>query len=318
MGNKKKKQMEFRYYEIPYGEPVLALLGEHWNQPYGFDRDHQLVTDLHFHNLMEIGCCYEGTGELVLEAEKYAFCGGMVSVIPRKFPHTTLSPGGEVSRWEFLFLDIEKIAEELYGQDRRMYEWILSRCGRGAFCRNKAEAPELYRLVVMILQEMSRKRERYQEVVRGLLGALLVEIARNTGENPTGMERSLGERTGAQHLFSAFEYVSLHYTQEIRARDLAAACHMSESHLRRLFAQAMGMPPMDYVNYVRIEKACQRMKTTEESIAATAAQSGFVSVSAFNRNFRRILGVTPREWKKSPENYQGRLAQYRIAYHDGW
>ena len=60
------------------------------------------------------------------------------------------------------------------------------------------------------------------------------------------------------------------------------------------------------------------MKQTEEPIAATAAQSGFVSVSTFNRNFRRVLGVTPREWKKSPENYQGRLTQYRIEYYDGW
>ena len=168
MGNKKKKQMEFRYYEIPYGEPVLALLGEQWNQSYGFDRNQKLVTDLHFHNLMEIGCCYEGTGELVLEEKKYPFCGGMISVIPGKFPHTTLSPGGEVSRWEFLFLDVQKIVEELYGQDRRLSEWILSRCSRGAFCKSREEAPELYRLVVMILQEMDEKKERYQEAVRGI------------------------------------------------------------------------------------------------------------------------------------------------------
>lgn len=318
MGNKKKKQMEFRYYEIPYGEPVLALLGEQWNQSYGFDRNQKLVTDLHFHNLMEIGCCYEGTGELVLEEKKYPFCGGMISVIPGKFPHTTLSPGGEVSRWEFLFLDVQKIVEELYGQDRRLSEWILSRCSRGAFCKSREEAPELYRLVVMILQEMDEKKERYQEAVRGLLGALLVEISRNSKENSAGEENGLRETAGRQHLSRAFEYVSLHYMHEIRAEDLAEACHVSESHLRRLFAQSMGMSPMDYVNCIRIERACQRMKQTEESIAATAAQSGFVSVSTFNRNFRRVLGVTPREWKKSPENYQGRLAQYRIEYYDGW
>ena len=117
----------------------------------------------------------------------------------------------------------------------------------------------------MILQEMDEKKERYQEAVRGLLGALLVEISRNSKENSAGEESGLRETAGRQHLSRAFEYVSLHYMHEIRAEDLAEACHVSESHLRRLFAQSMGMSPMDYVNYIRIERACQRMKQTEES-----------------------------------------------------
>ena len=54
------------------------------------------------------------------------------------------------------------------------------------------------------------------------------------------------------------------------------------------------------------------------SIAGAAAHSGFSSAATFQRNFRRIMGISPKEWKKSPENYQGRLAQYRITYYDGW
>ena len=52
MGRKQKETVELRLYEIPQGEPVLALLGEEWNRVYGHDNFY-----LHFHNLMEIGIC---------------------------------------------------------------------------------------------------------------------------------------------------------------------------------------------------------------------------------------------------------------------
>ena len=55
---KKKEELEFRFYEIPQNQPVLALLGEKWVQHYGSG-----VDRLHFHNYMEIGYCYGGEGE---------------------------------------------------------------------------------------------------------------------------------------------------------------------------------------------------------------------------------------------------------------
>lgn len=49
MPGKKRQEMEFRYYEIPHGEIVLALLGNSWIREYGND-----IAKLHFHNLLEL------------------------------------------------------------------------------------------------------------------------------------------------------------------------------------------------------------------------------------------------------------------------
>ena len=49
MGKGKKSKIEFRYYKLPMGVPVLALLGDEWIQTYGDGIDY-----LHFHNCMEI------------------------------------------------------------------------------------------------------------------------------------------------------------------------------------------------------------------------------------------------------------------------
>ena len=58
--------MEFRYYQMPAGSPILALLGQKWIQHYGENIDY-----LHFHNYLEIGFCYEGQAECFWERKRY-------------------------------------------------------------------------------------------------------------------------------------------------------------------------------------------------------------------------------------------------------
>ena len=99
-GRKEKKKMEFRYYQLPPGSPILALLGEKWVQNYG-DRT---ADRLHFHNYMELGYCYYGAGDVVLGDDTYRFSGQQFTVIPSNFPHTTNSDPGNISRWEYLFV----------------------------------------------------------------------------------------------------------------------------------------------------------------------------------------------------------------------
>ena len=59
---KKKPRLQFRYYEMCANEQVLALLGESWRRPYG-----EGISDLHFHNYLEVGICYEGHGKSILQ-----------------------------------------------------------------------------------------------------------------------------------------------------------------------------------------------------------------------------------------------------------
>ncbi|MDE7247470.1 MAG: cupin domain-containing protein, partial [Lachnospiraceae bacterium] len=96
-GTKKKKQMQFRYYEIPLGEPCLALLGEAWVRRYGDG-----VDCLHFHNYMEIGFCYDGKGSVELDGDAVPYHGDMITIIPKNYPHNTDSENFSYSKWEYL------------------------------------------------------------------------------------------------------------------------------------------------------------------------------------------------------------------------
>ena len=49
-----------------------------------------------------------------------------------------------------------------------------------------------------------------------------------------------------------------------------------------------------------------------------AVKVGFTTTSTFYRNFKRIVGTSPYQWKKSPENFETRLADFNIMIEKGW
>lgn len=309
MSKKKKMAAEFRFYELPQDEPVLALMGSKWIQVYGENIDNQ-----HFHNLLEIGYCHYGDGELVLEDEFYRFGPGMVSCIPANFLHVTRSDKDVPAFWEFLYIDPEISLREFGKKNAREVKDLLEYINQNAFFIKAENNPMIVTLIRAIFDQMQQKAEYHQECVKGLVYALLFEIARNNGKRET----AAGGKSNALQLENALDYVEEHYAESFKIVDLANECHMSETHFRRVFQQKMNMTPVEYVNFVRVKKACELIDKTDISMENVAEKVGFVTPSTFNRNFRRIIGTSPYQWKKRPDNHEGKLLDYNISALKGW
>ena len=114
------------------------------------------------------------------------------------------------------------------------------------------------------------------------------------------------------------QYIGAHYAEPIKVKELASMSHISETHFRRIFSSYMNMSPLEYINHVRIRMACEHLKRTDEPIAEIAVKCGFSTNSTFNRNFKQLLGVTPMEWRKRPENYERQLLKFEIHSEEGW
>lgn len=316
MGKKKKATMELRFYEIPQNEYVLALLGENWIRDYGHDE-----PNLHFHNLMEIGICRNGTGELILDEERIPYQPEMVSIIPCNYPHVTISAAKEgPSFWEYLFFDPVQIAAELWQEDELLQREMLEKINRRALFLHEWETHNAALLVKMIMEEMRERKPYYKESVRGLLFALVTEIVRMNAQKVQS-ERPVypgRKNPGISQITEALEYVRMEYTHAIRVDELAFACHMSETHFRRIFEACMNMSPVDYMNLVRIQRACDLMKKTNDSMDMIAQKVGFTTTSTFNRNFKKFLNTSPYQWKIHPGNYERKLLNYNISARKGW
>lgn len=310
MSKKRKPRIEYRYYEMPAGSSILALLGEKWTQNYGREIDY-----LHFHNHLEVGFCYSGKGILTLEEEDCSFSGGMFSVIPKNLPHNTNSDGDSFSSWEYLFIDVDAFLQEFYHDNPLMADRLIRRINRKAHFVRVEEKPEVAAMIRQIMEIMRNRKELYMEEMKGMLLAFLIELAR---WNKTEDEREEGPLSNSVAISPALDFISEYYDQQIKIEELAQLCHISETHFRRIFSKCMNMTPVEYINWVRIKTACDELKRTNDSIGDIAVQAGFSTLSTFNRNFQKVMGISPREWRAKPEHYERKLLKYDIKTQEGW
>ena len=79
---------------------------------------------------------------------------------------------------------------------------------------------------------------------------------------------------------------------------MAAVARLSAYHFARQFKVATGIPPHQYVITRRVERARQLLQEgTDLSLAEVAAHAGFSDQSQFTHHFKRVVGVTPGQFR---------------------
>ncbi len=97
---------------------------------------------------------------------------------------------------------------------------------------------------------------------------------------------------------AVLEYVRDHYAQPIEVKELAALVHLSVSQFERRFRKVFQISPLKHIMNVRIRAASLRLTSTNDTIAHIALDCGFYDHSHFTRNFRKIMGTSPKEYRK--------------------
>jgi AraC-like DNA-binding protein len=113
-------------------------------------------------------------------------------------------------------------------------------------------------------------------------------------------EQTIGSGPADAHsaINRIFEYVNEHYAEPIAVADIAARANMSESSFSRYFSKATDSTFTAFVNRVRVHKACELLMHSDQQISSICYAVGFNNVANFNRRFREVKGVTPREFRR--------------------
>ena len=95
----------------------------------------------------------------------------------------------------------------------------------------------------------------------------------------------------------AVAYISAHYMEKLTLRDLAANLYLNDTYLSKLFRQELNTSFTDYLNNTRIEHSIELMRSTDKSLLEIAGLVGFDDQSYFTKIFKKITGMTPRQYK---------------------
>jgi two-component system response regulator YesN len=92
-------------------------------------------------------------------------------------------------------------------------------------------------------------------------------------------------------------YIAAHYGEQISLEDAAAYAGISPAHLSRLFSVETGTTFSHQLAQHRITRACKELREGKRSIKEISALCGYPDANYFSRAFKKLLGLTPSEWK---------------------
>jgi len=143
----------------------------------------------------------------------------------------------------------------------------------------------------------SRLRKELREMdaasalaIEGLALEMLAEVTRNQ----TGTRK----QNPPQWLKEVRDYLHDTFAESFVLGDVARIAGVHSTHLSRVFRENLGCTVGEYVRRLRVEFACRQILTTEISLSEIASRAGFSDQSHFNRTFKSLFNLTPREYRK--------------------
>lgn len=82
--------------------------------------------------------------------------------------------------------------------------------------------------------------------------------------------------------------------------EICSAASLSESSLLRLFRRVTGMPPLAYHIRLRIRRACEELRHSDKPVTQIAFDGGWEDSNYFSRQFKKVMGCSPSEYRKRP------------------
>ena len=130
-----------------------------------------------------------------------------------------------------------------------------------------------------------------------ILASVLDILNRSTNSMDTGISVKAENKTKKSQ--KIIEYTNENYAYIKRISDITELFDVSESYVFQVFSQKYHMTPKQYINELRINTACHRIRYSDKSIKSIAYDCGFDSYEHFIRVFKKVVGTTPTKYKKT-------------------
>ncbi|HEY5893856.1 MAG TPA: helix-turn-helix domain-containing protein [Chthoniobacterales bacterium] len=107
------------------------------------------------------------------------------------------------------------------------------------------------------------------------------------------------ERAEPPAITRARQFIEAHYAEELPLQKVARAVNMSSFYFCKVFRKVTGLTFTDYLSRVRVEKAKKLLLNPNARVSEIAFDSGFASITNFNRTFKHFVGHSPTDYRET-------------------
>lgn len=286
--------------KIVHGTAEFPMAVYDW---YGESR---YPVPLHWHRESEIIYLEEGCFSLTLGMKKESIEAPALLFIPAEEIHSILLEEGQKEK--AVVFDLEMLSFEKYDgiQYKVITPLIEKKIGLPLWVTPEEHAwPELERLFQDIFEHGQKKSlGDYLKVKASLYGLLAVLFENDLLEHIETIKKGDAERI--KLMKRVLTFLHDHYATQLRVEEIAAIAGMNPQYFCRYFKKITGKTVMEYVNEVRIDRACQDLMLTSDKIIEIAMKNGYDNIGYFIRRFQQSRQMTPSEYRRQYRGDEGK------------
>jgi len=245
------------------------------------------MGNFHYHNSYEIYYLLRGSRKMLIENRVYNLLPGDIILLKPDILHRSMDSGPH-TRINIVFN--KSFMSEFFSETSSEY---LTYSFNTEFIRfTKNENITFKKLFEQISYEYNNNKMLFVTLAC-ILNIILKSSERIKKEFDSNIFSGMSEKVNIIVKFINENYMTINSTDEI-----ADACFINKSYMCRLFKKETGLTVFEYMNNVKINKACELMRNTDNSLTNIALQCGFSCSSYFSYAFKEIMKRTPSEYRK--------------------
>ena len=246
----------------------------------------------HWHNEHELIIVTSGSILLNIDGNEFNAKAGDIIFLNEGMIHSGVPTE---CNYECLLFDMRSLLKENHICNKELYK-ILNH-EKNIQLYFSEDMGEVYQNIQGMFRDMKNKNKGYQFKVQGSLYYFLGLVKENDYYNSETTIAPKNKRRLSQ-LKKVLSYIESNYSKYITLDDLAECSNMNSRYFCRFFKDMTHKTPIEYLNYYRIECACEQIYITDKNITEIAFDCGFNELSYFIKVFKKFKDITPYQFLK--------------------
>lgn len=248
----------------------------------------------HFHPWWEILYIESGERTFFYANRTLHITAGTFICIAPGILHRAVNPEGEVCNLYNVYFADDNLPLSEESPHFKFIAPLLKKCDPCI-----ALLPDVQSEITALFSKMGREilsaQDGWKNMVWAYLSEILVTVSRQKASAGVAVQPT-AEMNG--HIAAVIDYLNVNYSGSVSLAYVADMFGLSRSHLSRSFKEATHFGFVEYVNSLRITKACRLLSDGSRSVLDIAMECGFGSLTQFGRCFRALTGTNPLEYRK--------------------